>query len=128
MKKVLLTLAMGLFIMLGTVNASFPVKGDKASNETVQISTADNASTQEVISEGELAKISQAVTSAEDDDSSWDNEDWTTFLLWFFLWPFAAHRWYKKKPVGMNILFILTFGGCGIWAIIDLVKIIQQDF
>ncbi len=52
----------------------------------------------------------------------------TALLLWFFLWPFAAHRWYAGKPIGWNILFILTFGGLGIWAIVDLVNIITDKF
>lgn len=52
-----------------------------------------------------------------------------TLLLWFFLgWPFAAHRWYKRKPVGWNILFILTFAGFGIWAIVDLINILIGNF
>ncbi|HBF20672.1 MAG: hypothetical protein CMI36_10450 [Owenweeksia sp.] len=60
--------------------------------------------------------------------SKFREEDWITLALWFFLGGLAAHRWYKKKPVGWNILFILTAGGCGIWAIVDLVHILQQDF
>ena len=51
-----------------------------------------------------------------------------TLLLWFFLGGLAAHRWYKGKPVGWNILFILTAGGCGIWAIVDLVNILKGTF
>lgn len=49
-------------------------------------------------------------------------------LLWFFLGAFAAHRWYAGKPVGWNILFILTAGGCGVWAIVDLINILTGDF
>jgi hypothetical protein len=45
-------------------------------------------------------------------------------LLFVFLWPFAAHRWYVGKPVGWNILFILTFGGLGIWALVDLINML----
>lgn len=58
-----------------------------------------------------------------------DRNKWVGVALWFFLgWPFAAHRWYYKKPVGWNILFILTIGGLGIWAIVDLINILTDNF
>lgn len=58
-----------------------------------------------------------------------DRNMWVGVALWFFLgWPFAAHRWYYKKPVGWNILFILTIGGLGIWAIVDLINILTDNF
>ncbi len=60
--------------------------------------------------------------------SKGDRELLILIALWFFLGAFAAHRWYAGKPVGWNILFILTAGGCGVWAIIDLVNIIKGDF
>lgn len=56
------------------------------------------------------------------------NDTLILVLLWFFLGWAAAHRWYAGKPAGMNILFILTAGGCGIWAIIDLIKILTGEF
>ena len=60
--------------------------------------------------------------------SKGDREMLILILLWAFLGGFAAHRWYAGKPIGWNILFILTAGGCGIWAIFDLVHIIKGDF
>ncbi len=57
-----------------------------------------------------------------------DTEFWITLALWFFLGFFAAHRWYRGKPAGWNILYILTFGGLGIWAIVDLVFILTGKF
>lgn len=57
-----------------------------------------------------------------------DKELIILLVLWFFLGFFAAHRWYAGKPVGWNILFILTAGGCGVWALVDLVQILTGDF
>ena len=57
-----------------------------------------------------------------------DKEFWITLALWFFLGFFATHRWYRGKPAGWNILYILTFGGLGIWAIVDLVMILTGSF
>ncbi len=53
----------------------------------------------------------------------------TAALLAVFLgWPFAAHRWYAKKNAGINILFIITFAGIGIWWWVDFIRILTGDF
>lgn len=54
--------------------------------------------------------------------------DWlTTLLLCFFLGAFGAHSFYTKKT-GIAIIQLLTLGGCGIWALIDLIIIIMGNF
>ena len=91
--------------------ASFPVKRT--------ISTTTNT---EVTSENTEETLTPVASAAGKDK-------WVGVALWFFLgWPFAAHRWYYKKPVGWNILFILTIGGLGIWAIVDLINILTDNF
>lgn len=52
----------------------------------------------------------------------------TALLLWWFAGIFAAHRWYLESPVGWNILYIITLGGIGIWAIVDVINIITENF
>ena len=95
-----------------TSYASFPVERTVVENSTNTISKADNSATY--------------VSPASKTD---DRNMWVGVALWFFLgWPFAAHRWYYKKPVGWNILFILTIGGLGIWAIVDLINILTDNF
>ncbi|HEU4628975.1 MAG TPA: TM2 domain-containing protein [Gemmatimonadaceae bacterium] len=49
------------------------------------------------------------------------------FLLCFFLGVFGAHRFYVGK-IGTGILQLLTLGGLGIWALIDLIFIIVGNF
>lgn len=66
--------------------------------------------------------LSPAYSSKEDDTFI------ITLLLWFFLGGLAGHRWYKEKPVGWNILFILTLGGLGIWWIVDGINILSKNF
>jgi hypothetical protein len=48
-------------------------------------------------------------------------------LLCFFLGVLGVHRFYVGK-VGTGVLQLLTFGGLGIWALVDLVLIIVGSF
>ena len=94
--------------------ASFPVE-----RADVEMSTENTTVTKHSPT---ATYVSPAATTA-------DRDKWVGVALWFFLWwPFAAHRWYYKKPVGWNILFILTIGGLGIWAIVDLINMLTDNF
>ena len=48
-------------------------------------------------------------------------------LLCLFLGVLGIHRFYVGK-IGTGILMILTFGGLGIWALVDLVLIAVGSF
>ncbi|AJR04395.1 TM2 domain-containing protein [Siansivirga zeaxanthinifaciens] len=109
--KLLLSFLM-VVLMYSTSYASFPVKRSHTTTNNTEVTTT--SSTVDV-----LTPI--ATVAAKD--------KWVGVALWFFLgWPFAAHRWYYKKPVLYNILFIVTLGGLGIWAIIDLINILTDNF
>ena len=44
------------------------------------------------------------------------------YLLWFFLGPLGVHRFYLNH-IGMGLLNLFTFGGCGILWLIDAILI-----
>ena len=50
--------------------------------------------------------------------------DWTLFIICWFAGALGIHR-FIIGDVTNGILMLLTLGGCGIWVIIDLIKIAQ---
>jgi len=94
-----------LFIILALVSlstltyASFPVSNGVVSNEVV------------------VSPEAPSTSSAAD-------IDWTLFILCFFLGALGVHR-FAMGDITNGILMLLTAGGCGIWALIDLIKIAQ---
>lgn len=48
-------------------------------------------------------------------------------LLCFFLGVLGVHRFYVGK-VGTGILQLVTFGGLGIWALVDFIMIAVGSF
>ena len=58
-------------------------------------------------------------SSLSGSDSQWV----VTLLLAFLLGIIGAHRFYVGKT-GTGILMLLTFGGIGIWLLIDLILIV----
>ena len=60
-------------------------------------------------------------------DGSSDKSNTVALLLCFFIGFLGAHRFYVGK-VGTGVLMLVTLGGLGLWALIDMIIIIMQKF
>lgn len=72
------------------------------------------------VEKGLVQKNNKAANSGE---KSWV----VALLLCIFGGGLGLHRFYAGK-IGTGVLMLLTAGGCGIWAIIDLVLICCKKF
>lgn len=65
-----------------------------------------------------------SVSKAQDvSEKSWV----AALLLCFFLGVLGVHRFYTGR-IGTGIAMLLTFGGFGIWALIDFIIIVCGSF
>ena len=62
----------------------------------------------------------------ESAESTDEKTQLTAFLLCFFIGILGIHRFYMGYTT-IGIIQLLTLGGCGIWAFIDLIMIITGD-
>ena len=65
----------------------------------------------------------QSQTNLSSKDGRW----LTTLLLCWFLGVLGVHRFYTGHT-GIGIVQLLTLGGCGIWALVDLILIITGNY
>lgn len=126
MKKSIGVMTVMMF-MVCSVFASFPVNKtnvEKQQRENLEVQPLE-ASNNDMEANMDVA-VEDALSPAVAASGSYNM--WIALGLWFFLGGLAAHRWYAKKPIGWNILFILTLGGLGIWYLVDGIMILTQGF
>lgn len=55
-------------------------------------------------------------------------KDWlTTLLLCIFVGGLGIHRFYTGST-GIGLAQLFTLGGCGIWALVDLILIVTDSY
>ncbi|UMB60605.1 TM2 domain-containing protein [Lutibacter sp. A80] len=107
--KIILSLV-ALLLVTSFSYASFPVKRTVTTNAT-EIS---NDSSSEAL-------VSPAAASSQKSQG-------IALLLGIFLGGLAGHKWYLGNPWYINVLFIVTLGGFGVWWVIDMIRIITGDY
>jgi TM2 domain-containing membrane protein YozV len=118
MKKILLTVLVG-FILAATFNqsrAAFPVK----QAQTVVVSSATSEKNAQIVSEQNLNEEAVAEAAAKQGGGK---SQLVALLLCAFLGGLGIHRFYLGY-IWQGIVQLLTGGGCGIWALIDFIRII----
>jgi hypothetical protein len=64
----------------------------------------------------------------QNDEVSEQRNKWVAcLLLCWFLGAFGVHRFYTGHTL-VGVFQLLTFGGCGIWALIDFILIVSGNF
>ncbi len=130
-KKILLLTTFCLVCM--SAFASFPVNKKNVKKAIAKVETISTQAVTIDATSADVVTMPQFTVDAANALSpaaaaGGDNDMIILLLLWFFLGFVAAHRWYAGKPAGWNILFILTLGGLGIWALVDLINILTDNF
>jgi hypothetical protein len=99
-----------LFLLVNFSYASFPVQRVNLNNTTSEISNEE--------------KSEDFFVAA----SSSEKSKGIALILALTLGLLAAHRWYVGTFWGFNVLFIMSFGGLGIWLLIDIIRILVGTF
>ncbi len=124
MKKIFLLLFLAAFLFAGNAHASFPV-----TLETEIVQNTNPIEKKQKFNTKETKLLKKESKNIFPPSAPRVDEDLliTLILLFAFGW-LAAHRWYKRKPIIWNLLFIVTLGGFGFWFIADLINILTNNF
>lgn len=75
-----------------------------------------------------VRQTAQISVSPTDSNSKPSENKWLTcLLLCLFLGGFGVHRFYTGHTA-IGVIQLLTLGGCGIWALVDLFIILTGSF
>jgi len=123
MKTKILVLLLFVFGAIGVSTASFPVNPTTSKTE---ITVNDNKTADQTISKNDAAKSQTSVEEMTSPAAGGGKSQLIALLLAFFVGYIGIHRFYLGYTT-IGIIQLLTGGGCGIWALIDLVRIITGD-
>ena len=75
-----------------------------------------------------ICGVNLLIQTSRTEERDISSKNWLiTLLLCISLGAFGIHRFYVGK-IGTGILMILTFGGFGIWVLVDLILIVTNTF
>lgn len=110
------------------------VENESGANEEMQSRQQNISSYPSVVTEKtsivHKGEAGVAVThrrhSPPEGDQTTNKSQLVALLLCFFFGVFGIHRFYLGY-IGIGLIQLFTAGGCGIWALIDLILIITGD-
>ena len=121
-----LAIALGLFTISTTVNAAFPVE---KSQKTEVVTSNQNQEGTTSISQNQLEKetANQVISQTQKKSTGGGGKSQViALILCILLGGIGIHRFYLGYT-WQGVVQLLTAGGCGVWAIIDLIRIITGD-
>lgn len=125
MKKIIILL-LTLFVGNHIINASFPVEQSKKSEkQTIVVKkekTTENNSKVIVKEQSQNAEVSEASVPAAP-AAGGGKSQLVALLLCAFLGGLGIHRFYLGYT-WQGIVQLLTGGACGVWTLIDFIRII----
>lgn len=123
MKTKILVLLLFVFGAIGVTTASFPVNPTTSKTE---ITVNDNKTADQTISKNDAAKSQTSVEEMTSPAAGGGKSQLIALILVILVGGLGIHRFYLGYTT-IGIIQLLTAGGCGIWALIDLVRIITGD-
>ncbi len=124
MKTKFLLFSMLLVLASSTVFASFPVQKKET---TSQVSNSDKSEASKLLAE-DLSTV-ETIDVASEYESPATNEGKSqviALVLVALVGTIGIHRFYLGY-IWQGVVQLLTLGGCGIWTLIDLIRIITGD-
>ena len=123
MKTRILLFVAALFSAINFGHASFPVQ--KLEKKEAIVKTAENSQALSV------AQSQQQVTVQDSEElvspaAGGGKSQLVALILVIFVGGLGIHRFYLGYT-GIGIIQLLTLGGCGVWALIDLIRIAMGD-
>jgi hypothetical protein len=123
MKTKILVLLLFVFGAIGVTTASFPVNPTTSKTE---ITVNDNKTADQTISKNDAAKSQTSVEEMTSPAAGGGKSQLIALILVILVGGLGIHRFYLGYTT-IGIIQLLTAGGCGIWALIDLIRIITGD-
>lgn len=123
MKTKILVLLLFVFGAIGVTTASFPVNPTTSKTE---ITVNDNKTADKTISKNDAAKSQTSVDEMTSPAAGGGKSQLIALILVILVGGLGIHRFYLGYTT-IGIIQLLTAGGCGIWALIDLIRIITGD-
>jgi len=124
MKTKFLFLALALFCATNFGFASFPVQKAVKTEVTSQTDNAQIQNAESIKAASELKNESSEEFFSP--AAGGGKSQLIALLICFFVGGIGIHRFYLGYT-WQGVVQLLTLGGCGIWALIDLIRIITGD-
>ncbi len=128
MNKLKLAAAIVGFSILGVTmsQAAFPIH-EKAKQETTSTATTNGNSEQMTQADAQYSSASAATQNAPATPKPHGGKSQViALILAIFLGGLGIHRFYLGYT-WQGVVQLLTAGGCGLWALIDIIRIITGD-